>query len=145
MTVFSWLTQKWFDQNHTSRSTKPISALSAASIRILASLRKSWRRLHLGLRSVTRLPLLIRVALGVIFEDGAVGGAARRQIGVRDLPGSRAVQLRNQRPARIACNRLDRAGAGAEPKPVQSQRCLLRIASHLPNPATTVCGIIGGN
>src|SRR5438105_531536 len=43
MTVFSWLTQKWFDQNHTNRSTKPISALRAASILALASLRKSCR------------------------------------------------------------------------------------------------------
>ena len=43
MTVLSWFTQKWFDQNHTNRSTKPISALSAASMRALASLRKSCR------------------------------------------------------------------------------------------------------
>ena len=34
-------TQKWFDQNQTSRSTKPISAAIAASSRALASLRKS--------------------------------------------------------------------------------------------------------
>ena len=31
--------QKWFDQNHTSRSVKPISAASAASMRALTSLR----------------------------------------------------------------------------------------------------------
>jgi hypothetical protein len=31
--------QKWFDQNQTSRSTKPISAPSAASMRALASAR----------------------------------------------------------------------------------------------------------
>ena len=30
-------TQKWFDQNHTSRSTKPISASIAASMRALTS------------------------------------------------------------------------------------------------------------
>src|SRR5216683_4405035 len=43
MTVASALTQKWFDQNHTRRSTKPISALIAASKRARASLRKSCR------------------------------------------------------------------------------------------------------
>src|SRR6202022_1039261 len=43
MTVASALTQKWFDQNHTRRSTKPISALIAASKRARASLRKSGR------------------------------------------------------------------------------------------------------
>jgi len=31
--------QKWFDQNQTSRSVNPISALSAASVRIFTS----WR------------------------------------------------------------------------------------------------------
>jgi len=44
-TVASALTQKWFDQNHTSRSAKPISALTAASIRALASANRvtlSW-------------------------------------------------------------------------------------------------------
>ena len=34
---FSADTQKWFDQNHTRRSTKPISALTAALIRAAAS------------------------------------------------------------------------------------------------------------
>src|SRR5260370_63645 len=38
MEVFSWLTQNWFAQNDPSRSTKPISASRAASIRALASL-----------------------------------------------------------------------------------------------------------
>ena len=31
--------QKWFDQNHTSRSANPISAASAASMRVFASFR----------------------------------------------------------------------------------------------------------
>src|SRR6516165_763904 len=43
MTVALALTQKWFDQNHTRRSTRPVSALIAASKWTLASLRNSCR------------------------------------------------------------------------------------------------------
>src|SRR5258708_3408226 len=35
-------TQKWFDQNHTSRSAKPISAPIAASVRALISRLRFW-------------------------------------------------------------------------------------------------------
>src|SRR5580704_15200437 len=40
-TTLSAETQKWFDQNHTKRSTKPTSAVAAASKRALASLSRS--------------------------------------------------------------------------------------------------------
>src|SRR5579884_2504423 len=43
MTVASALTQKWLDQNHTSRSTKPISASIAARNRASASSKKMRR------------------------------------------------------------------------------------------------------
>ena len=97
------------------------------------------RRLHLGLRGVAGLALLISVALGVVLEDGAVGGPARRQVGVGNLPCSGPIQLGNNGAARIGCDRFDRSGARATAKPMQSKRRLLRIASHLPNLATAVC------
>src|SRR5580698_824813 len=40
-TTLSAETQKWLDQNHTSRSTKPVLGATAESMRALASFRKS--------------------------------------------------------------------------------------------------------
>ncbi len=63
-------TQKWFDQNHTSRSTKPISAFTAALMRAMISrltfcprrigLRRRRRFRHRHRVGVVRLRLLHR-------------------------------------------------------------------------------------
>jgi hypothetical protein len=74
--------------------------------------------------------LVLRVSFGVVFENGAVGGAAARQIGGSDQRSARTLKLGYQRAPRIGRDRLDRASAWAEREPVQRQCSRSRIARH---------------
>jgi hypothetical protein len=67
--TFSADTQKWFDQNQTRRSAKPISTSSAASSLALISLMKICRSTVVASKNCVLaggLPLL----LGALGDDG---------------------------------------------------------------------------
>jgi hypothetical protein len=74
--------------------------------------------------------LALRVALGIEFENRAVGGAAARQTGSGDRSGTRPVELGRQRALRIGHDRLDRAGARPDAEPVQRQCRRFCITGH---------------
>src|SRR4029077_3649513 len=111
----SALTQKWFDQNHTKRSTKPISALIAASKRARASLRKScrgngtasgWARTGgaSGLASIAVSP--------PVFSIATCGAAARRSFSRLSLAARSAL---NSKTARLAAALLGRSAFAISP------------------------------
>src|SRR6202035_2405037 len=66
--ILSAETQKWFDQNQTSRSAKPMSAVAAASKRALASFCSSCCGSGGSLLSIG-------------FGDGGAGGATQGCVG----------------------------------------------------------------
>ena len=158
LSVTSAETQKWFDQNHTSRSTKPISGASAASKRAFtsrwkiccgtASAGRDRRRiagsLHAlpsampaALRSSSSLRCAIRRACRswrkLKTPRSACGG--RQQLRIDDLPDARLVQFGEQRAARIGGDRRDRSRARAKAEPMQGQRGrTFRIQGHGRNP-----------
>src|ERR1700722_9049342 len=120
--------QKWFDQNHTSRSTKPISGRLVGRGRfVLKNLlrqrrsgrlrRRHGRGSHGGvacarhagfrflLHALSELGLCL--LLGAEVGDGARGGGARRQLG-GEKSASRPIEVCEQGAARIRGYRLDR-------------------------------------
>jgi hypothetical protein len=56
--------------------------------------------------------------------------AARRQIGIGDLPRMRRIQVGQHRTKRIGCDRRDRAGLGAKAETMKGERRPLWIKGH---------------
>ena len=58
------------------------------------------------------------------LERGARGRAARQQIRIGDAAGAGAIELGEQRAARIGRNGRDRSGARTDAEPMQGERSL---------------------
>src|SRR5215510_8547626 len=98
-------TQKWFDQNQTRRSAKPISASKAASSLALNSLRNICRS---GVTpGATRAGIagalgddVLRLPLGPSLKGGARRGCASQEPAIVNPANARTLQLGEKRPTR---------------------------------------------
>src|SRR5579884_3753239 len=129
MMVESSLTQKWLDQNHTSRSTRPIPASTAASVRAFASFRKICRGTGTSAGASLAPGASALACMTVASPAPSIPGAAAGQVG-GDKADAGPLQFGEHRAARIGGNSGDRAGARTEPEAMQGQGSRFGIESH---------------
>src|SRR5580658_1962799 len=97
-------TQKWFDQNHTSRSTKPISAVLAATKCARASLRKMrcWTLGSGGFLGSALASVLSSGLASTIFGSALFGSVDLGSFGLASgLTSALATRLAGVSPAAI--------------------------------------------